>query len=111
MGIPHLSHQLQPHGVKVVLSRTTTTDSAGQFSTIIDGPSLAYHCFHACMSRRSGARNAYEAAPSYRELGEAAVAWLEQIEHYGLRVYVSTELPVPVGPVLQLSRTGMFKSK
>ena len=87
MGIPHLSHQLQPHGTKLVLARVAP-DSKEQVSTIIDGPSLAYQCFYICMSRRSAARNAYEAAPSYRELGEAAVQWLQQIEQFGLQVYV-----------------------
>lgn len=84
MGIPHLAQQLQPHGTKVVLAR----DILNRVPAIIDGPSLAYHCFYVCLSRRSGARNTLEATPSYRELGEAAVSWLEQIEQFGLEVYV-----------------------
>lgn len=80
---------MQPHGTKIVLpQRTGSSDQAEP--AIIDGPSLAYHCFYACQSRRSGARNALESIPSYRELGEAVVHWLQQIEQYGFKVYVSS---------------------
>lgn len=89
MGIPHLAQQLQPHGTKVLLSRASTSDGSNPTPAIIDGPSLAYHCFYVCLSRQSSARNSYEALPSYKDLGEAAVSWLEQIEQYGMKVYVS----------------------
>lgn len=87
MGIPHLAHHLQPHGTKLVLSRATP-GTGDQIPAIIDGPSLAYQCLYVCLSRNSSARNAIEAAPSYKELGEAAISWLEQIEQFGLKVYV-----------------------
>jgi len=89
MGIPHLAHQLQSHGVKTVLPRTDPS-SEDRIPTIVDGPSLAYQCFYICLSRRSAARNAFEATPSYKELGETAVLWLKQSEQFGLKVYVQT---------------------
>jgi hypothetical protein len=83
MGIPHLSHQLSPYGQKVVLPQT----SVDHENAIIDGPSLAYHVFSVCIASRTGARNAFEATPTYQELGQAAIDWLEQIELYGLKMY------------------------
>ncbi|KAI5201813.1 hypothetical protein E4T39_04983 [Aureobasidium subglaciale] len=82
MGIPHLTHSLSPYGDKVVLPQNPATHG----NAIIDGPSLAYHVFYVCVARRTGARNALEAAPTYQELGQAAVHWLEQIEQYGLKI-------------------------
>ncbi|KAG9899600.1 hypothetical protein KCV05_g16514, partial [Aureobasidium melanogenum] len=82
MGIPHLTHSLSPYGDKVVLPQNPTKHE----NAIIDGPSLAYHVFYVCIARRTSARNALEAAPTYQELGQAAVNWLEQIEQYGLKI-------------------------
>ncbi|KAI4722750.1 hypothetical protein E4T48_00911 [Aureobasidium sp. EXF-10727] len=82
MGIPHLTHSLSPFGDKVVLPQ----HPADHENAIIDGPSLAYHIFYVCLSRRTNARNAFEATPTYQELGQAAVNFLEQIEQYGLKI-------------------------
>jgi len=89
MGIPHLTHSLSPYGDKVVLPQ----NPADNQNAIIDGPSLAYHVFYVCIARRAGARNALDAAPTYQELGQAAVDWLEQIETYGLKMYVDYRGP------------------
>ncbi|KAI4810442.1 hypothetical protein E4T45_10764, partial [Aureobasidium sp. EXF-8846] len=82
MGIPHLTRSLSPYGEKVVLPQHPEKHE----NAIIDGPSLAYHVFYVCIARRTGARNALEATPTYQELGQAAVNWLEQIEQYGLKI-------------------------
>lgn len=92
MGIPHLTHSLSPYGDKVVLPQ----NPANHENAIIDGPSLAYHVFYVCIARRTGARNALEAAPTYQELGQAAVDWLEQIEQFGLKMYVANTGPFRV---------------
>lgn len=84
MGIPHLTRSLSPYGEKVVLPQHPEKHE----NAIIDGPSLAYHVFYVCIARRTSARNALEATPTYQELGQAAVNWLEQIEQYGLKMYV-----------------------
>ncbi|KAL1301783.1 hypothetical protein AAFC00_005979 [Neodothiora populina] len=105
MGIPHLAHHLQPHGTKVLLPRATKPPEQ-QTSVIIDGPSLAYHCYHFCLAKHSNAHNSYEALPSYKELGEAAVSWLDQIEQFGLKVeqvFFDGLLPASKNPV-RLSR-------
>lgn len=93
MGIPRLVHSLEPYAVKSVLNRKSqdTAEQESATNAIIDGPSLAYHVYYVCLAQRSGARNAIEAAPSYEELGQAAVWWLEQIEQYGLKMYVFLE--------------------
>lgn len=89
MGIPRLTGHMQPHGTKIVFPQQAASSDQAEHA-IIDGPSLAYHCFYACQSRRGNARNALEATPSYRELGEAVLSWLQQIEQYGFKVYVSS---------------------
>ncbi|CAD0010158.1 unnamed protein product [Aureobasidium pullulans] len=101
MGIPHLTHSLSPYGDKVVLPQ----NPANHENAIIDGPSLAYHVFYVCIARRTGPRNALEAAPTYQELGQAAVDWLEQIEQYGLKMYVAN-----TGPFRQNTRLSRLQS-
>ncbi|CAD0040469.1 unnamed protein product [Aureobasidium pullulans] len=101
MGIPHLTHSLSPYGDKVVLPQ----NPANHENAIIDGPSLAYHVFYVCIARRTGTRNALEAAPTYQELGQAAVDWLEQIEQYGLKMYVAN-----TGPFRQNTRLSRLQS-
>jgi hypothetical protein len=67
MGIPHLTLFLQ--------SYAEAQSIAGKH-VVIDGPGFAYHIYYTCLSARSGARNPFEAAPSYEELGKACIAWL-----------------------------------
>lgn len=89
MGIPHLTRHLSPHATKLLLPRQgKDRDFPEQISihAIIDGPSLAYHIYYLCLGGRAGARNALEAAPPYRELGEAAISWLQQVEQYGVKM-------------------------
>lgn len=93
MGIPHLLHHLQPYATKVFL---TPSDHGNQQEppestsrhAIIDGPALAYHVYYICVNKREGARNAFEVIPSYRELGSATLAWLDQIQQYDVKMYV-----------------------
>jgi len=85
MGIPHLMHHLQTYGEKVLFQHNDSTKPPFQSTNIIiDGPALAYHVYYICLSRRSGARNAIDAIPSYKELSHAVVAWLDQCETYSI---------------------------
>lgn len=53
---------------------------------IVDGPGLCYHIHYKCLAARPEARNALEAAPSYEELGEAAIEWLDGLQKTGATV-------------------------
>lgn len=84
MGIPQLLNRLHPYASPFILSSDERT--ADKSTAIVDGPGLAYHAYHRALARRTHARNALEAAPSYTELGRIAVAWLETLEQHGLRM-------------------------
>ena len=77
MGIPHLITYLRPYAIHKSLDEQTV---------VIDGPGLAYHIYHICLSARPASWNAFEAAPSYAELGQAVVAWLDGLRKSGSRV-------------------------
>lgn len=44
----------------------------------------SYHIYHVCLSLRPFTRNAFEALPSHRELGDAAIAWLNELRESGV---------------------------
>jgi len=71
MGIPHLITLLQPYA---------ETESIAGRHIVIDGPGLAYHIYHACLSARPTAWNPFEAAPTYEELGVTCFAWLDCLQ-------------------------------
>ncbi|KAK5003256.1 hypothetical protein LTR28_010393 [Elasticomyces elasticus] len=84
MGIQGLLHAVQPYATRITF--THDTQSNGTESAIIDGPGLAYDVYNRCLTLQCGARNAFEALPSYGDVGAAAVAWLEDLEQHGLKV-------------------------
>lgn len=71
MGIPHLITYLRPYGVVGALDGC---------NVVIDGPGLAYHIYHFCLTLRPLARNRLQAAPSYKEVGEAVIVWLDHLQ-------------------------------
>lgn len=74
MGIPHLITFLRPYA---------TRSSLTEQNIVIDGPGLAYHIYHVCLSTKRSARNYFEANPSYQELGATVLAWLDGLERSG----------------------------
>lgn len=84
MGIRGLTSQIQPYGQPITWHKGSNEEPS--HDVIIDGPSFAYYIHHKCLATKTHARNALEAMPTYPELGEAAVAWLENLETFGLRV-------------------------
>ncbi|KAG0646855.1 hypothetical protein D0Z07_6126 [Hyphodiscus hymeniophilus] len=87
MGIPYLITYLRPYAELKSL--------AGQ-DVIVDGPGLCYHIHHRCLGRRTEARNSFEAAPSYGELGLATVEWLDGLRDNGAvvkKIYFDGFLP------------------
>ena len=72
MGVPKLLSTLTPYGDRQPL------DSA---RVIIDGPALAYHAVSLCMADpllAAGRSHPLE-QPTYGQLGQAAVAWLDEL--------------------------------
>ncbi|KAM3084129.1 hypothetical protein ACMFMG_001767 [Clarireedia jacksonii] len=87
MGIPHLITYLRPFA---------TRESLKDKEIVIDGPGMAYHIYHVCQRTRVSAGNYFEAAPSYKELGETVLAWLHGLEEEGCtvkRIYFDGYLP------------------
>jgi len=76
MGIPHLISHLQPYAK----SGPLTGDS------VIDGPAFAYHVYYACLNNRPSSKNAFEAAPTYHEVGKTAIAWLDGLVASGMNM-------------------------
>ena len=77
MGIPHLITFLQPYA---------EVESLGQQDVIIDGPAFAYHIYYTCQANRPDARGPFDAIPSYGEIEEASVRWLDSIRGSGASV-------------------------
>lgn len=79
MGIPHLTTFLRPYAESTALN---------DGNAVIDGPGLAYHIYHTCITAKVSTRNPLEAAPSYKEIGEATIEWLDRLRTSGVIVYV-----------------------
>ncbi|KAI9642606.1 hypothetical protein NHQ30_009411 [Ciborinia camelliae] len=87
MGIPHLITFLRPFAALRPLKGR---------DIVIDGPGLAYHIYHVCLGTKKSAGNYFEANPSYKELGETVIAWLDGLERSGAvvkRIYFDGFLP------------------
>ncbi len=90
MGIPHLTTLLRPHALPVEWEyqgdASSEQESVNVKYLIIDGPSLAHFIYHKCHEANTSARNAFQAIPTYAELGQAVVSWLRVLENFGLQV-------------------------
>ncbi|RDW77208.1 hypothetical protein BP6252_05261 [Coleophoma cylindrospora] len=87
MGIPHLISYLQPYAVGKSLNTQ---------QIVLDGPAFAYHVFYLSLGGRQAARNPFEGAPTYLELGELAIAWLDAMIESGAtitKIYFDGFLP------------------
>jgi len=76
MGIPHLATHLQPYAKHGPLVG----------DVVVDGPAFAYHVYFICLNNRPAARNAFEAAPTYHEIGKTAIAWLDGLMAAGINL-------------------------
>ena len=81
MGIPNLIAHLQPYAKSGPLVG----------DAVIDGPGFAYHVFFICLNNRPTAKNAFEASPTYNEIGRTAVAWLDGLVTSEMKMYVAPE--------------------
>ena len=75
MGIPRLITYLEPYATSAELRGCRV---------IVDGPGLAYHIFYRLVASKSSADNAILHAPSYRELGESAICFLDELQRCGV---------------------------
>ena len=103
MGIPHLTSILRPCASPATFSPSakSSDDQACQLelpnssadlrpklssnrTAIIDGPALAYFAYSRAQAvRAAAARNAFEAVPDYAEVGQEALAVVDQLESSG----------------------------
>ena len=94
MGIPGLSKPLKPYAVSTTIGCKTQhcsehkpALSESSRNIIIDGPSFAYSIYHRLIIQKPEWLTAVEAMPSYQEVGQGALAFLDEMEDYGLKVY------------------------
>ncbi|KAG9237755.1 XPG domain containing-domain-containing protein [Amylocarpus encephaloides] len=78
MGVPRLTRLLRPYA--------TESQSLRGTSVVVDGPAFCYHAYHICLSARWKARNQFEAAISYAEVGRVAIAWLDALRLSGVSI-------------------------
>ena len=74
MGIPRLMGSLEPYGVRSQLSG----------SVVIDGPAFAYRILHICRGECKTTGPLSE--PTYQQLSQAALRWLDGIQECGVRM-------------------------
>lgn len=93
MGISGLSRHLQPYAVSTVVGCQTpncqkhrSRDAVQTNKIIVDGPSFAYCVYQRLCSQMLRSINAIEAMPSYNDIGKGALAFLHQLESYGMVV-------------------------
>ena len=93
MGIPHFAQLLQPYAVSTVLGcktpdceRHRLRKGTSERQIIIDGPGLAYHVYHKILAYRPRTLNAVDAIPTYSQIGNAAITFLDELGSYGLRM-------------------------
>lgn len=94
MGIPRLISHLQPYSVPALLGCKTPQCSehhpdhpSDNGKIVIDGPGFAFHVFYALLACKSPSLNPFDATPSYAEIGQGAIAFLEELRLYGLTMY------------------------
>ena len=93
MGIPRFVGHLQQYSVNATLGHKSTQsdgnndrDNAYPTKIIIDGPGLAYHIYYR-LAHISNALSAFEAIPSYGQIGQAVIAFLSELEAYQVQMF------------------------
>lgn len=93
MGIPGLTTHLKPYAVPTVVGCKTpdcelhrSSNDSSATNIIIDGPSFAYAIYDRLLAHKPERLTGVEAMPSYDELGKGALAFLDELQSYGLNV-------------------------
>lgn len=84
MGIPSLTAKLQPYGASAQLGTYHRTKSQETSKVIIDGPSLAYHIYDRLLACKPASLNAWDAIPSYEELGRGTLVFLDALRDHNV---------------------------
>jgi hypothetical protein len=89
MGIPRLLGHLQTFAVPKILGCKTSGCNEHQThqNIIIDGPSLAFYIYYRILAHRSSSTNPVDAVPSYDELGQATLIFLDELRRHGAVMY------------------------
>ncbi|KAL8672453.1 MAG: hypothetical protein Q9168_003080 [Polycauliona sp. 1 TL-2023] len=88
MGIPHFAAHLEPYSINATLGYKdprSDPNAADPPKFVIDGPALAYHIYYR-LAHRSHALGAFDALPSYHQIGQAAVAFLSELEAHHIHL-------------------------
>ncbi|KAI9790850.1 MAG: hypothetical protein M1835_000700 [Candelina submexicana] len=115
MGVPHLAASLRPYATPIVFGKRTLSghERAPDQVKVIDGPAFAHYIHHACLAGRPHAQGPLEATPSYREIGDEVIAWLDQVnQEMGLRFetfYFDGLLPMIKQPIRESRLEGYLK--
>ena len=92
MGIPRLTGLLQPYSISTSLgcsNRECPLHPRSSSPLIIDGPGLAYAMYYRLLACKPIHLNALDAQPSYEEIGNATVRFLEQLTECWVAMYVA----------------------
>lgn len=89
MGIPRLMSHLQPYAVPTVLGckEENCREHPTLQNIIIDGPSLAFYIYHRILSHRTDSRNPIDIIPSYNEIGQTTLNFLDELRCHGMVMY------------------------
>ncbi|KAI9881630.1 MAG: hypothetical protein M1830_000195 [Pleopsidium flavum] len=106
MGIPHLITYLQPYATANELGNCTSDDRVSahraRSKVIIDGPGLAYHIYYRQLAWMTKSNNAFDASPSYEDLGKGAVTFLDELQKHNVvidKIYFDGFLPASKEPI------------
>lgn len=90
MGVPGLSKVLETYavfttiGCKALGCERHPPHSSQRSKIVIDGPSFAYCIYHRLIREKPDWLTAVEIMPSYDEVGNGALAFLNELESYGV---------------------------
>lgn len=102
MGIPGMSKPLEAYATSTTIGcKTLGCDRHPPFNgqrikAVIDGPSFAYCIYHRLIREKPDWLTAVEIVPSYDEVGKGALAFLNELESYGVvieKIYFDGYLP------------------
>lgn len=91
MGIPRLTALLHPYATPIEWLRPggVVVFKKPPPKLIIDGPALAYFIYYQCLSSETSTGSAREVMSSYERLSKTVIEWLNDIEEFGITVFVS----------------------
>ncbi|MCJ1472540.1 hypothetical protein MMC13_001189 [Lambiella insularis] len=90
MGIPRLTSLLQPYFLETVIgcsNKDCQSHTHRSRPFVIDGPGLAYVVYYRLLASKPIYVNAVDAQPSYHEIGQAILIFLQNLTHCGLTMY------------------------